>query len=84
MINVGDETDGRIVNSPMQEIHSHWLAYVQGDDAVAASEKAKCHGAVIARWYRTPWRCLVNQADRFLYAITLPQQAEICECKNVY
>ncbi len=49
MINVGEGTGGGMMKNPMPEGPSHWLAYVQVDDAVAATEKAKSMGAAICK-----------------------------------
>jgi predicted enzyme related to lactoylglutathione lyase len=49
MINVGEGTGGGMMQHPMPGEPSMWLPYVQVDDIMAATEKAKSLGATIVR-----------------------------------
>jgi uncharacterized protein len=49
MIKVGEGTGGGMMKHPMPGAPSMWLAYVQVDDIVAATQKAKSLGATVKR-----------------------------------
>jgi predicted enzyme related to lactoylglutathione lyase len=49
MIKVGTSSVGGIMQHPMPGAPSFWLPYVQVDDIVAATAKAKSMGATIIR-----------------------------------
>ena len=49
MINVGEGTGGGMMKHPVPGSPSCWLAYVQVDDAAAATEKARTLGATICK-----------------------------------
>jgi predicted enzyme related to lactoylglutathione lyase len=49
MINVGAGTGGGMMKHPVPGSPSCWLAYVQVDDAAAATEKARTLGATICK-----------------------------------
>ncbi len=49
MINVGEGTGGGMMKNPVPDSPSFWMAYVQVDDAAAATEKAGSLGATICK-----------------------------------
>ena len=49
MIHVGEGTGGGMMQNPVPEAQSSWLAYVQVDDVAASTEKAKSLGATIVK-----------------------------------
>lgn len=49
LINVGEGTGGGMMKHPMPDAPSMWLPYVQVDDIVAATAKAKSLGATIVK-----------------------------------
>ncbi|MBF0480922.1 MAG: VOC family protein [Desulfovibrionaceae bacterium] len=49
MINVGEGTGGGMMQIPMPDMPSHWIAYVQVDDVAASTAKAKSLGATIVK-----------------------------------
>jgi uncharacterized protein len=49
MINVGQGTGGGMMKHPMDGAPSQWIAYVEVDDVVAATEKAKSLRAAIIK-----------------------------------
>jgi uncharacterized protein len=49
MINVGEGTGGGLMKHPMPGAPSTWLAYVQVDDIVSATSKAKSLGAQVLK-----------------------------------
>jgi predicted enzyme related to lactoylglutathione lyase len=49
MIGVGEGTGGGMMKNPVPNAPSQWLAYVQVDDVVASTEKAKSLGATICK-----------------------------------
>jgi len=49
MINVGEGTGGGILRNPMPGVPSAWVAYVQVDDVMAVTNKAKSLGATVIK-----------------------------------
>lgn len=49
LINVGEGTGGGMMNNPVPELPSRWIAYVHVEDAVATTEKARSLGAIIRK-----------------------------------
>src|ERR1700730_2219797 len=49
LINVGDGTGGGMMKHPMPGAPSMWLPYVEVDDIVASTAKAKSLGATVVR-----------------------------------
>src|SRR5215467_9559686 len=49
MIGVGEGTGGGMMKHPMPGAPSAWLAYVQVDDIIASTKKAKSLGATIIK-----------------------------------
>ena len=49
LIKVGEGTGGGLMQTPTQDVPSSWLAYVQVDDAIASTEKARALGATICK-----------------------------------
>ncbi|WP_243372115.1 VOC family protein [Geotalea sp. SG265] len=49
LIKVGEGTGGGMMRTPGPEVPSSWLAYVQVDNAVTTTEKARSLGATIRR-----------------------------------
>lgn len=49
MISVGDGTGGGLMNNPMPNAPSMWLAYVRVDDIEAATKKAKSLGGTVMK-----------------------------------
>lgn len=49
MIKVGEGTGGGMMENPMPNAPSAWLAYVQVDDLKAATSKAKSLGATVVK-----------------------------------
>lgn len=49
IIKVGEGTGGGMMTCPIPGVPPHWLAYVEVDNIVASTEKAKSLGATIAQ-----------------------------------
>jgi len=49
MIKVGDGTGGGLMENPMPDAPSLWVAYVEVDDVKAATSKAKSLGATVKK-----------------------------------
>lgn len=49
LIEVGEGTGGGMMQSPVPDAPSRWLAYVLVDDVAAATEKAKSLGATLCK-----------------------------------
>jgi predicted enzyme related to lactoylglutathione lyase len=49
IINMGEGTGGGMMQNPIPETPSHWMAYVLVDDVDAATKKAKSLGAEICK-----------------------------------
>ncbi|ACM20389.1 glyoxalase/bleomycin resistance protein/dioxygenase superfamily protein [Geotalea daltonii FRC-32] len=49
LIKVGEGTGGGMMKTVQPDLPSHWIAYVQVEDAAAATEKARKLGATICK-----------------------------------
>ena len=49
MVNVGEGTGGGIMQNPVPDAPSHWLAYILVDDVAASTEKAQALGATVVQ-----------------------------------